>query len=840
MHKIKLILLLILPLSVLGQDLGIIDTKTTKNPSINGTHRISTDGKNLFFRNFFGLSRKIANTDSAVFTNGIKVNSGVNNVEIDQTQIMFRRTNGTTMTLGNYRAYSHQFFTNASFSGLTQAMSINNYGQVIVGNQILDGISNPTVKFQVGATGEARQRIISQASNATIELNGATSGNISNTTGNLNYTSAGNHVFNSKVILPDSTSIGNISSTELTYLDGVTSPIQTQLNNKATITSPTFITDAKTPRLKITGAGDIGKGSDLVMAGNSNDLTMHGTGKVILGTGGFQRLVVTNAGNVGVGTTAPVAKFEVSGLAGFRYNDGKQADGKYLRSNSTGVAAWDSVKVSEVFGLNTTYLPISNPTATGTLTAPTIANSLGANLATSSGNVGIGTASPAYKLDVSGTARFTGAATFTGGIFSFGSGGITSNTAIGFQALNSNTTGYQNIAIGNSSLSANTTGFNNTANGVNSLSANTTGVSNSAFGLNSLLSNTSGGKNTAIGEQSLSANTTGANNTAVGYFALSNNTTSYGNSAFGYQALIVNTTGQENTSIGFQSLYSNTTGSSNTAIGQQSLYSNTTGGINTSVGLNAGRFISGGSVANTITNNSIYLGGFTKALADNQTNQIVIGHNAVGNGSNTTVLGNTSITQTQIFGNTILSNTSQATDTGEKLQVNGTAKFVNGVNLATTSGNVGIGTTTPSQKLDVDGNIKAFSVSGGGAYYSSTTATDAAARNWVMRGNSVVYGDFDIRQSNALNGDPIAAGNSRFYINPNGNVGIGTTSPNASSILNITSTTKGVLFPRMTTAEISAIASPADGLTVYNTTLKAICFYDSSAAVWKKVSHSNM
>lgn len=91
MHKIKLILLLILPLSVLGQDLGIIDTKTTKNPAINGTHRISTDGKNLFFRNFFGLSRKVANTDSAVFTNGIKVNSGVNNVEIDQTQIMFRR-----------------------------------------------------------------------------------------------------------------------------------------------------------------------------------------------------------------------------------------------------------------------------------------------------------------------------------------------------------------------------------------------------------------------------------------------------------------------------------------------------------------------------------------------------------------------------------------------------------------------------------------------------------------------------------------------------------------------------------------------------------------------------
>jgi len=49
-----------------------------------------------------------------------------------------------------------------------------------------------------------------------------------------------------------------------------------------------------------------------------------------------------------------------------------------------------------------TYLPISNPTATGTLTAPTIANTLGANFATSSGNVGIGTTAPSAKLELYG------------------------------------------------------------------------------------------------------------------------------------------------------------------------------------------------------------------------------------------------------------------------------------------------------------------------------------------------------------------------------------------------------------------------------------------------------
>jgi hypothetical protein len=51
-------------------------------------------------------------------------------------------------------------------------------------------------------------------------------------------------------------------------------------------------------------------------------------------------------------------------------------------------------------------------------------------------------------------------------------------------------------------------------------------------------------------------------------------------------------------------------------------------------------------------------------------------------------------------------------------------------------------------------------------------------------------------------------------------VGIGTVTPNASSVLDITSTTQGMLTPRMTTAQRTAIASPADGLMVYDTDLK--------------------
>ncbi len=47
--------------------------------------------------------------------------------------------------------------------------------------------------------------------------------------------------------------------------------------------------------------------------------------------------------------------------------------------------------------------------------------------------------------------------------------------------------------------------------------------------------------------------------------------------------------------------------------------------------------------------------------------------------------------------------------------------------------------------------------------------------------------------------------------------GIGTTFPNASSLLDITSTTKGILIPRMTQAQRNAISSPATGLMIFQT-----------------------
>jgi hypothetical protein len=67
-----------------------------------------------------------------------------------------------------------------------------------------------------------------------------------------------------------------------------------------------------------------------------------------------------------------------------------------------------------------------------------------------------------------------------------------------------------------------------------------------------------------------------------------------------------------------------------------------------------------------------------------------------------------------------------------------------------------------------------------------------------------------------------------------GNVGIGTNTPDNSAILDITSTAKGVLFPRMTTGQRNLISSPATGLVIYNSTTNCVEFYNSSA--WQPIS----
>jgi hypothetical protein len=158
------------------------------------------------------------------------------------------------------------------------------------------------------------------------------------------------------------------------------------------------------------------------------------------------------------------------------------------------------------------------------------------------------------------------------------------NTALGYGALRSNTTGYANTASGHRALFLNTTGFRNTASGFSALFANSTGSHNTAIGNYSLRTNLIGSNNTATGSRALQSNSTGGANTASGSFALFYNSTGSANAASGFEALSSNTTGSRNTATGSHALFWNTTGFRNSATGSYALFSNTTGSRNTASG----------------------------------------------------------------------------------------------------------------------------------------------------------------------------------------------------------------------------------------------------------------
>jgi hypothetical protein len=330
------------------------------------------------------------------------------------------------------------------------------------------------------------------------------------------------------------------------------------------------------------------------------------------------------------------------------------------------------------------------------------------------GNVGINTTNPQQKLDVSGKIALDGTTiayrptAFTGTLI-LGDGGTNLqtgadyNTFVGIGAGANNTTGQRNTALGRDSLRLNTTGSRNTANGMYSLYSNTTGGYNTANGMYSLYSNTTGGSNTANGSNSLYSNTTGNYNTANGYYSLS---------------------------------------------------SNTTGSQNTANGYNSGRYIADGTTGRSTGDNGLYLGYNSMASDDGTDNEIVIGANAVGKGSNTASYGNSSMAK-HIF----------------------------------EAGNVGIGTTTPEAKLDVNGNIAVRGTmaltgtlyTGGGAKLLAVDNTGNVITTTTPAGTSLPSGSLSQTLRYGSSG---WESTSTLIVNNSSNVGIGTTTPESKLDVN--------------------------------------------------------
>lgn len=86
--------------------------------------------------------------------------------------------------------------------------------------------------------------------------------------------------------------------------------------------------------------------------------------------------------------------------------------------------------------------------------------------------------------------------------------------------------------------------------------------------------------------------------------------------------------------------------------------------------------------------------------------------------------------------------------------------------------------------------------------------------------------------------------NNSYYMNIRTGgifVGSGLTAANASAIFEISSTTKGVLIPRMTSTQASAITSPAEGLLLYvtntNATFTSKGWWGYNGSAWEKLNN---
>ena len=389
---------------------------------------------------------------------------------------------------------------------------------------------------------------------------------------------------------------------------------------------------------------------------------------------------VLDNGNTGIGVVSPSVPLEIKGTT---ITDGGQLGAELLSSSNWTTTGWTGDWVN---GFSHT---------TGNTSA--LSNTLTASVTTY------------YQITYTITNRTAG--TFE---IAFGGQSLSGLSATGGFGPRATTTGNLTITP--------TTDFDGTV--VISIKIVAQGTAtvrlqNSAGAITNEVRSFTSNSNTAVGISAGSRVTTGVSNSFFGISAGSNNTTGGANNFFGATAGQANTTGGANNFFGTAAGQTNTTGSSNSYFGTSAGRYNTTGGNNSFFGTNAGLYTSSGSNL-TSSYNSVFIGFDTRAAANSEPNQTVIGYQAIGLGSNTTVIGNSSTTLTWLGGSTSIGTTASSA-----------RLHVRGANTTTGVGAFLVQNSTPSDlyKIENDGKI---------TYWATNTAAGTTGAQTINRPSGTV------------------------------------------------------------------------------------------------------
>jgi len=390
----------------------------------------------------------------------------------------------------------------------------------------------------------------------------------------------------------------------------------------------------------------------------------------------FNVLSILKNGNVGIGTTGPAAKLDISGNIHVNIDNYKNEIGYFTgASGATGnnsTAIGYQIKASGDYSTAIGYQTL----ATGAYSTAMGFRAVAGNFSTAMGYncKASGNYSTAMGVDTKATSNSStamGRDTIASGISSTAMGaysGATGDycTAIGNKAYAGGDIQFAIGASGTAPGAGATAGSNFNVLSIlknGNVGIGTTGPTekldvdgdalingitvglggsniseNTVVGYQALQVNTTGNKNVAVGHSALKKAETADRNTAVGFEALTSHTFGSENTAVGFQALTVSDGGTLNVAVGNQALNKLTVGEKNTAIGYWAGYEVTTGEGNTIIGYNAGNDITSG-VYNTIigyqaqgydNDNNIIIGSGAQAVLAEGDNQIRLGNTDIG------------------------------------------------------------------------------------------------------------------------------------------------------------------------------------------------------------------